>query len=200
MTTTVDLASNMAQSMQGLSDLVEVLAYIGGIAFAIKGAISFKEYNDLNDLNDLNETQEAMPLIKPLTMMIVSGMLLAMPTFLSTAQITISGRNPQAVARAIVPATDRSVVASAIRSTPVATAATAAPKVEAVASTQSATTTRDPASSDLLTMMEALGGLGLLGLGGWGMLRQSARKSESQREAQIEEGLLRSQSFFEARQ
>ena len=197
MTTTVDLASNMAQSMQGLSDLVEVLAYIGGIAFAIKGAISFKEYNDLNDLN---ETQEAMPLIKPLTMMIVSGMLLAMPTFLSTAQITISGRNPQAVARAIVPATDRSVVASAIRSTPVATAATAAPKVEAVASTQSATTTRDPASSDLLTMMEALGGLGLLGLGGWGMLRQSARKSESQREAQIEEGLLRSQSFFEARQ
>ena len=63
-------------------DVLAIVAYIAGVGFGIKAALKLKESN---------ETKGQVPLSQPITLVIVSGVLLALPTMLKVATESVFG-------------------------------------------------------------------------------------------------------------
>ena len=68
--------------LPGVSDVLSAVAYVSGIGFGIKGALRLKEHN---------ESKGQVPLSAPITLFIVAGMLLALPTMLSISTEAVFG-------------------------------------------------------------------------------------------------------------
>ena len=68
--------------LPGVSDVLSAVAYVSGIGFGIKGALKLKEHN---------ESKGQVPLSAPITLFIVAGMLLALPTMLSISTEAVFG-------------------------------------------------------------------------------------------------------------
>lgn len=81
------VTSNMLTQLTGVNDLISAVAYVAGIGFGIKAALKFKEHN---------ETKGQIPLSQPITLAIVAGLLIALPTFLSVAKGGVFGSGSQA--------------------------------------------------------------------------------------------------------
>lgn len=81
------VTSNMLTQLTGVNDLISAVAYVAGIGFGIKAALKFKEHN---------ETKGQVPLSQPITLAIVAGLLIALPTFLSVAKGGVFGSGSQA--------------------------------------------------------------------------------------------------------
>ena len=65
-----------------VADVLAIIAYIAGVGFGIKAALKLKESN---------ESKGQVPLSQPITLAIVAGMLLALPTMLSVATESVFG-------------------------------------------------------------------------------------------------------------
>ena len=63
-------------------DVLAIISYIAGVGFGIKAALKLKESN---------ETKGQVPLSQPITLVIVSGVLLALPTMLKVATESVFG-------------------------------------------------------------------------------------------------------------
>ena len=68
--------------LPAVADVLSIIAYIAGVAFGIKAALKLKESN---------ESKGQTPLSQPITLAIVAGILLALPTMLSVATESIFG-------------------------------------------------------------------------------------------------------------
>ncbi len=80
--TTAAMVTNFLAQSGGWSDVLSVIAYIAGIGFGIKAALKLKEHN---------ESKGQVPISQPITMFIVAGLLIALPTFLTTAADSVNG-------------------------------------------------------------------------------------------------------------
>ena len=67
-------AGKVHEQFQGAADLISGGAYIGGAAFGVQAAMKLREHS---------ENPQQTRLSKPLTFGVVSGALLALPSFLS---------------------------------------------------------------------------------------------------------------------
>ena len=65
-----------------IADVLAIIAYIAGVGFGIKAALKLKESN---------ESKGQVPLSQPITLAIVAGVLLALPTMLSVATESVFG-------------------------------------------------------------------------------------------------------------
>jgi len=68
--------------LPGVAEVLSAIAYVSGIGFGIKAVLKIKEHN---------ESKGQVPLSQPITLAIVAGLLLALPTFLQTAKSGIFG-------------------------------------------------------------------------------------------------------------
>ena len=76
------ITAPIKNQMPGVSDVLSAVAYVSGIGFGIKGALKLKEHN---------ESKGQTPLSAPITLFIVAGILLALPTMLSVATESVFG-------------------------------------------------------------------------------------------------------------
>jgi hypothetical protein len=188
---TTDMANVVASQMVGIANMMSAMAYLAGCAFGIKAAFSFKEHN---------ENPEKVRLSQPVTMMMMAAALLALPTFLTSANEGALG-----VASATRPASQKDQPTKAVEPALVAKddaadVAYQAPAPSAPASKDGSTAQMqikpvNPNSNDFSALMEVLGGLGLLAMGGWVMLARSLRKGKAAREEQLELALTKSEKI-----
>lgn len=68
--------------MPGVAEVLSAVAYVAGVGFGIKAVLKLKEHN---------ESKGQVPLSQPITLGIVAGLLLALPSFLQTAKTGIFG-------------------------------------------------------------------------------------------------------------
>ncbi len=68
--------------MPGVAEVLSAIAYVAGVGFGIKAILKLKEHN---------ESKGQVPLSQPITLGIVAGLLLALPSFLQTAKQGIFG-------------------------------------------------------------------------------------------------------------
>ncbi len=68
--------------LPGVAEVLSALAYVSGIGFGIKAVLKIKEHN---------ESKGQVPLSQPITLAIVAGLLLALPSFLETAKSGVFG-------------------------------------------------------------------------------------------------------------
>jgi hypothetical protein len=68
--------------LPAVADVLSIIAYIAGVGFGIKAALKLKESN---------ESKGQVPLSQPITLAIVAGVLLALPTMLSVASESVFG-------------------------------------------------------------------------------------------------------------
>lgn len=66
----------------GIVEILSILCFLGGLAFGIKSAIKLKEYK---------ESQGKVPLSTPIMLGLVSAILIALPSFLTTGQESVFG-------------------------------------------------------------------------------------------------------------
>ena len=79
----LDRITNPVKSqLPAVADVLSIIAYIAGVAFGIKAALKLKESN---------ENKGQVPLSQPITLAIVAGILLALPTMLSVATEAVFG-------------------------------------------------------------------------------------------------------------
>ena len=79
----LDRITNPIKSqLPAVADVLSIIAYISGVAFGIKAALKLKESN---------ESKGQVPLSQPITLAIVAGILLALPTMLSVATEIVFG-------------------------------------------------------------------------------------------------------------
>ena len=71
-----------------IADVLAIIAYIAGVGFGIKAALKLKESN---------ESKGQVPLSQPITLAIVAGVLLALPTMLSVATESVFGAGNEKV-------------------------------------------------------------------------------------------------------
>lgn len=69
-----DVGGKVQEQFQSAADLISGGAYLGGAAFGVQAALKLREHS---------ENPQQTRLSKPLTMGAISGMLLALPSFLS---------------------------------------------------------------------------------------------------------------------
>ena len=74
-----DIANTMAGNMSGMVDLLSFMAYLIGITMGMNGALKLKAHN---------ENPDRVPISQPLTMMMISAMMISLPSFLGTAATT----------------------------------------------------------------------------------------------------------------
>mgnify|MGYP001485722228 CR=1 FL=1 len=75
--------TNVVKSqMPGVAEVLSAVAYVAGVGFGIKAILKLKEHN---------ESKGQVPLSQPITLGIVAGLLLALPTFLQTAKQGVFG-------------------------------------------------------------------------------------------------------------
>ena len=67
------IVGEAGQNLSGLVDLISALAYLMGIGFSFKAVLSLKEHS---------EDPEAVPIGGPLSMAVVAGLLVSLPSFL----------------------------------------------------------------------------------------------------------------------
>ncbi len=78
-----DIANNIVQgTLGGVNNLITGGAYLLGVAFGVKAALKLKEHN---------ESEGRTKLSTPLTLGVVSALLLALPTFLKSGVETTLG-------------------------------------------------------------------------------------------------------------
>ena len=76
------VTSGLLPQMSGVADLLSSLSYLAGIGFGIKAALKLKEHN---------ESKGQVPVSAPITMAIVAGLLIALPSLLSISSEAIFG-------------------------------------------------------------------------------------------------------------
>ena len=76
------ITAPVKNQLPGVSDVLSAVAYVAGIGFGIKAALKLKEHN---------ESKGQVPLSAPITLFIVAGLLLALPTMLSVATESVFG-------------------------------------------------------------------------------------------------------------
>ena len=76
------ITSPVKAQLPAVADVLSIIAYIAGIGFGIKAALKLKESN---------ESKGQVPLSQPITLAIVAGVLLALPTLLSVASESVFG-------------------------------------------------------------------------------------------------------------
>lgn len=76
------VTNGLLPQMTGVADLLSALAYLSGIGFGIKAALKLKEYND---------AKGQMPISAPITMAIVAGLLISLPSLLNISSEAIFG-------------------------------------------------------------------------------------------------------------
>ncbi len=80
--TTTAIVQNFMSQAGGWTDVLSTVAYIAGIVFGMKAAFKLKEHN---------ESKGQIPVSTPITMFIVAGLLIALPSFLTTAADSVNG-------------------------------------------------------------------------------------------------------------
>ncbi len=80
--TTTAIVSNFMSQAGGWTDVLSTVAYLAGIGIGIKAALKLKEHN---------ESKGQIPVSQPITMFIVAGLLIALPSFLTTAADSTMG-------------------------------------------------------------------------------------------------------------
>lgn len=80
------LSSGITGQMPAVANLLSAVAYIAGVGFGIKAALKLKEHN---------ESKGQIPLSQPITLAVVAGVLLGLPSFLSAAKETTLGGGAQ---------------------------------------------------------------------------------------------------------
>lgn len=167
-----NMLTNVTASMASMVDIMSVLCYIAAWMF---GCMVVSRWTSM-----LRENEEARPLKKLWGLLLTSMALGALPTVMSTSFDTMLGADPGVAAVAVESA---------------APAWVPAPKGQALAAKSPEPRASGLASSDSVAMAEALGGLGLLGLGGWVAMRRSGRKSRGQWEDEVALGLSKSKNL-----
>ena len=81
------LAGNIKEDIGVIAQLIIVISYISGVAFALAGIVQFKAHKDA-------PTQT--PLSKPMVLLIVGACLLFLPTVIRTAGQSVFGANKEA--------------------------------------------------------------------------------------------------------
>jgi hypothetical protein len=76
------MTGTIKNQMPGVADVLSAVAYIAGIGFGIKAALTLKEHN---------ETKGQTKLSTPITLAIVAAMLLGLPSLLTNAKGSIFG-------------------------------------------------------------------------------------------------------------
>lgn len=76
------IAGTLYTNIKSLADLLTIISYIAGIAFAIAGVVQFKAHKD-------NPGQ--VPLSKPIVYLGVGAALLFLPSIITTAGATVFG-------------------------------------------------------------------------------------------------------------
>lgn len=74
-----EMTNNIAGSMSGMVDLISGMAYIVAIGLGMNAALKLKEHN---------ENPDRVAISQPITMMMISAMMMALPSFLGTAATT----------------------------------------------------------------------------------------------------------------
>lgn len=77
-----NITGTVKSQMPGVAEVLSAVAYVVGIGFGIKAALKLKEHN---------ESKGQIPLSQPITLGIVAAILLALPSFLSTAKEGVFG-------------------------------------------------------------------------------------------------------------
>ncbi len=76
------ITGTVKSQIPGVAEVLSAIAYVAGVGFGIKAVLKLKEHN---------ESKGQVPLSQPITMAIVAGLLLALPTFLQTAKQGVFG-------------------------------------------------------------------------------------------------------------
>ena len=76
------VTSGLLPQMSGVADLLSALAYLSGIGFGIKAALKLKEHN---------ESKGQVPISAPITMAVVAGLLISLPSLLNISSEAIFG-------------------------------------------------------------------------------------------------------------
>lgn len=76
------VTNGLTPQMGGIADVLSSIAYLAGIGFGIKAALKLKEHN---------ESKGQVPISAPITMAIVAGLLIALPSLLSMSSEAIFG-------------------------------------------------------------------------------------------------------------
>lgn len=76
------VTNNVKSQLPGVNDVISGVAYIAGIGFGVKAALSFKEHN---------ESKGQVPISKPITLAVVAALLIALPQFLTTSKESVFG-------------------------------------------------------------------------------------------------------------
>lgn len=71
--TTVEMTARMAEGISQISDLISALSYLAAIGMGLKGALSIKEHS---------ENPQSVPISKAITLLGVSGALIALPAMM----------------------------------------------------------------------------------------------------------------------
>lgn len=76
------VTNGLLPQMGGVADLLSALAYLSGIGFGIKAALKLKEHN---------ESKGQVAISAPITMAIVAGLLISLPSLLNISSEAIFG-------------------------------------------------------------------------------------------------------------
>ena len=78
------VTGSVKEQLPGVADVLQVISYILGVAFGIKAALKLKESN---------ESKGQVPISQPITLAVIAGALLALPSLLKVAAETIFGNS-----------------------------------------------------------------------------------------------------------
>lgn len=76
------VTNGLTPQMSGIADVLSSISYLAGIGFGIKAALKLKEHN---------ESKGQVAISAPITMAIVAGLLIALPSLLSMSSEAIFG-------------------------------------------------------------------------------------------------------------
>ena len=82
-----DVASNVKDSMEGLSKLINSAALVAGMGFAVGAVLKFKQHKD-------NPTQ--IPVGTPIALIFIAAALLFLPSVFGSLGKTLFGTSPKA--------------------------------------------------------------------------------------------------------
>ncbi len=70
------VSANLTGQAKGILNMIEMVSYLAGTGFGVKGALKLKEHN---------ESKGQIPLSQPIFLFAVAGLLLGLPTVLDVA-------------------------------------------------------------------------------------------------------------------
>ena len=78
---TIGAAASITQGFSAIADMISGLSFIAGLGLGLKAALSFKAHS---------ETPHIVPISTPMTLAIMGGLMLGLPTFLKVTMETMT--------------------------------------------------------------------------------------------------------------